>query len=93
MAKKKPRTDKAPRTKADRDARAVAELCRTCKPPASKPWCLGVCPTCYRVYARKKKAGEITYEKAVELGLISPKKDRGVKGGSGMEEAIKGLKQ
>lgn len=86
---KRTRAVGAPRTKAQRDARAAAGLCRTCKPPPAKGWCLGVCPTCYRAFRRKEKAGKITYDKAVTMGLISPAKNRGVKGGSGMEEAIK----
>jgi hypothetical protein len=79
----------APATKAERDARAAAGLCRTCKPPPAKPFCRGVCPKCYRVYDRNKRAGNITEQAAVDQGLISPSANRGVKGSSGMEEALR----
>lgn len=80
-----------PATKAERDARAAAGLCRTCKVPPSKPFCRDVCQKCYRVYDRKKRSGEITEEQAVAEGLISPAVPRGIKGSSGMEAAIEQL--
>jgi hypothetical protein len=95
MSKRKQK-DTAPATKEERDARAAAGLCRTCKPPApkvgsSKDGCCGVCWKCYRVYDRNKRAGAITKEQAIARGLISAPAPRGVKGGSGMEEAMKGI--
>jgi hypothetical protein len=90
--------DRPAKTKADRDARAAAGYCRTCEPIAakvtsSKDGCRGACWRCYRVYDRLKRAGGITPEKAEAEGLLSPTPQRAPKGGSGMEKALKGLKE
>jgi hypothetical protein len=88
--------DRPANTKAARDERAAAGYCRTCEPEAAKvqsssDGCRGACWKCYRVYDRRKRAGEITEEQAEAEGLISKSAPRGVKGSSGMEKAIKGL--